>query len=373
MVDKEAYDSRSRRYNYDMMMAHLIVSEPCHAPIFDFDHAPDELQDLIQIAKQPRGPERSKWLNDFAANSWKAPDGEAEVLFAEDHLNAIRFLNRYLRKANAKLKQDGYFLCAFDTAQKRRAQIFCKYKRVSAYIFYFFDFLWHRVCPKFFLTRRFYYLCTKGVKKVYPRPEVLGRLYYCGFEVVGEQYIHDRYCVIAKKKSQPLTVPYSYGLFVKLPRVGKDGKLFNVHKFRTMYAYSEFLQNYVYVNNDLDTGGKFKDDYRITEWGRVLRKFWIDEIPMFVNILAGQMKLVGVRPLSQQYFNLYTPEMQQLRTKSKPGLLPPYYVDMPETLEEIQESEKRYLEAYFERPFRTNWHYFWKIIGNIVFKGKHSK
>ncbi len=373
MVDKEFYNGKSRRYNYDKMMKHLIVSETRHAPTFDFDHAPDELQELIQVAKQPRGPERSKWLNDFAANSWKVPDGEANVLFAEDHLNAIRYLNRYLREANKKLKQDGYFLCAFDTAQKHRAQIFSRHGRVFAYFIYFFDFLWHRVFPKVFLTRRFYYFCTKGVKKVYPRPEVLGRLYYCGFEVVGEQYIHDRYCVIAQKKRPPLSEPYTYGLFVKLPRVGKDGKIFNVFKFRTMYAYSEFLQKYVYVNNDLDLGGKFKDDYRITEWGRVMRKFWIDEIPMFVNIMAGQMKLVGVRPLSQQYFDLYTPDMQQLRIKTKPGLLPPYYVDLPETLEEIQASEKRYIDAYLEHPFRTDWKYFWKIINNIVFKGKRSR
>ena len=94
---------------------------------------------------------------------------------------------------------------------------------------------------------------------------------------------------------------------------------------------------------------------------------------MFVNMIKGQIKLVGVRPLSQQYFNLYTPELQQLRIKTKPGLLPPFYVDMPETLEEIQESEKRYLEAYLEHPFRTDWRYFWRIMGNIFFRGKRSK
>ena len=361
------------RYDYNKMMERLVVSETRHAPKFDFDHAPEELQELIEVAKRPRGAERSQWLNDYAEKSWQVPDGEADVLLAKDHLNAIRYLNRYLRAANAKLKQDGYFVCGFDTAQKRRVQFFSKYHPALAYFFYFFDFLWHRVCPKFFLTRRFYFWCTEGEKKVYPRPEVLGRLYYCGFEVVSEQYIHDRYCVVAQKKHPPCQEKYSYGLFIKLRRVGKDGKLFNVFKFRTMYAYSEFLQNYVYVNNELDVGGKFKDDYRVTEWGRVLRKLWIDELPAFVNILKGQMKLVGVRPLSQQYFDLYSAEVQQLRIKTKPGLLPPFYVDMPETLEEIQESEKRYIEAYLKHPFRTDWKYFWKVVGNIVFKGKRSK
>ena len=361
-----------QRYNYDKVMKRLIVTETRHAPHFDFDDAPEELQELVKIAVMPLGPERLQLLNEYAAQSWSVPDGEAEVVLAEDYLNSMRYLNRYFRKANEKLKQDGYFACGFDTAQKRRVQIFSRHCAFVAYILYFFDFLWHRVCPKMLLTKRFYFLCTRGVKKVYPRPEVLGRLYYCGFEVVAERYVYDRYCVIAQKKRSPRTEPHSSGLLIKLKRVGKDGKLFNLLKFRTMYAYSEFLQDYVYENNNLDVGGKFKDDYRVTEWGRVFRRFWIDELPTFINILKGQMKLVGVRPLSQQYFNLYSAEMQQLRIKTKPGLLPPYYVDLPETLEEIQESEKRYLEAYLKHPFRTNWKYFWKIVNNIVFRGKRS-
>ena len=301
------------RDNYDDVMEYLAVAETQHAPRFEFDNAPEQLRELIEVARTPRSPERSKWLNDFAKKTWSVPDSEAEVLFAEDHLNAIRYLNRYLRKANAKLKQDGYFLCAFDTSQKRRAQIFSRYPRIIAYIVYFFDFLWHRVCPKIGLTRRFYYFCTRKVRKVFPRPEVLGRLYYCGFDVVSEQYIHDRYCVIAQKKRQPSKEQHTYGALIRLRRIGKDGEKFNVFKFRTMYAYSEYLQTYIYENNDLDAGGKFHDDYRVTEWGRFLRKTWLDELPMFINILKGQMKLVGVRPLSQQYFDLYTTELQQLR------------------------------------------------------------
>lgn len=359
--------------NYDEVMEYLAVKETQHAPRFEFDDAPEMLRELIEVAETPRSPERSQWLKDFAEKTWSVPDGEAEVLYGPEHLNAIRYLNLYLRSANAKLKQDGYFVCAFDTAQKRRAQIFSKYPKIIAYIVYFFDFLWHRVCPKLRLTRRFYYWCTKKVRKVFPRPEVLGRLYYSGFEVVSERYIHDRYCVISQKKRKPDTEHHEYGMLIRLRRIGKDGKPFNVFKFRTMYAYSEYLQTYIYENNDLDVGGKFNDDYRITEWGRFLRKTWLDELPMFINMFKGQMKLVGVRPLSQQYYNLYTKEIQELRIKTKPGLLPPYYVDMPETLEEIQESERKYLEAYLEHPFRTDWRYFWGIFGNIVFKGKRSK
>ena len=81
------------------------------------------------------------WLNDYAEKSWSVPDGEAEVLLAKEHLNTIRHLNHFFRDANAKLKQDGYFFCAFDTAQKRRAQIFSRYPKFIAYIIYFIGFI----------------------------------------------------------------------------------------------------------------------------------------------------------------------------------------------------------------------------------------
>ena len=361
------------REDFGSALTYLARTETKHAPKFNLVAAPVELQELITMGYMPRSAERSKWLNDYVARCWAVPDGEAEVLLAEDHLNVIRYLNRYLRDANRKLKQDGYLVVSFDTAAKHRLQYYCKYPKWLANILYFFDFFWNRMCPKMGLTRRLYFFFTKRSRKVFPRPEILGRLYYCGFDVVAEQYVHDRYCVIAQKRGEPDKEHKNYGILVKLSRIGKDGEKFWVYKFRTMYAYSEYLQTYVYENNNLQKGGKFKDDYRITEWGSVFRKYWLDELPMFLNVLKGQMKLVGVRPLSEQYFNLYDPEMQQLRIKFKPGMLPPFYSDMPDTLEEIQESERRYCEEYQQHPFRTDWKYFWKILGNIIFGRKHSK
>jgi len=142
-----------------------------------------------------------------------------------------------------------------------------------------------------------------------------------------------------------------------------------------MYTYSEYIQSYIFQYQNLQSGGKFRDDYRINMWGKILRRTWLDELPMVWNMLRGEMKLVGVRPLSRQYFSLYTPEMQQLRTRTKPGLLPPFYYDRktPDTIEEVQASERRYLEAYLEKPFATDWRYFWGIVGNILFRRKRSK
>ena len=362
------------REDYESAMRYLRKDETKHAPEFDMSSAPADLQELMHIAEdEPLGEERYQKMVEFRDRSWSVPDGEAEVLLAEESLNILRYVNRHLRKCNEKLKDDGYLVVFFDTAAKHRLEIYAKYPRFIANIVYFFHFFWHRMCPKMRWTRRFYYFCNHKKKVVFPRPEVLGRLYYCGFDVVSERYVYDLYCIIAQKKRPPCAEPHTYGPIIKLNRVGKDGKMFWVYKFRTMYAYSEFLQTYVYEHNNLDEGGKFADDYRVTEWGKILRKCWMDEWPMFINIFKGQMKLVGVRPLSKQYFSLYSPEIQELRTRMKPGMLPPFYVDMPETLDEIQESERRYCEAYLKHPFRTDWKYFWKIVGNIVFKRKRSK
>lgn len=94
---------------------------------------------------------------------------------------------------------------------------------------------------------------------------------------------------------------------------------------------------------------------------------------MLINWVKGDLKLVGVRPLSSHYFSLYSQELQQLRIKTKPGLIPPFYADMPNTLAEIEASEIHYLTLYFKNPLMTDWRYFWKAMNNIVLKGKRSK
>ena len=127
-----------------------------------------------------------------------------------------------------------------------------------------------------------------------------------------------------------------------------------------------------YKKNDLQHGGKIKDDFRISPEGRIFRKIWLDEIPMLYNVIKGDMKLVGVRPLSRHYFNLYNEVLQRKRIKTKPGLIPPFYADMPSTLEEIMDSEMRYLKSYENSPFATDFRYFSKAMYNILIKRKRS-
>ena len=78
--------------------------------------------------------------------------------------------------------------------------------------------------------------------------------------------------------------------------------------------------------------------------------------------------MIGVRPLSQHYLSLYTHELREKRDLHKPGLIPPFYADMPKTIDEIMDSEMRYLEAYEKNPFTADVKYFFRIFHNIVVK-----
>lgn len=288
-------------------------------------------------------------------------------------INDIRFINKFFESVNRKLPDGGVFIGCVETKDQRKKRIFKKFPPVLNSIYYFFDFIIKRVFPKFNLTKRVYFFLTRGENRVISKAETFGRLYSCGFEIINEKNIRGRLYIVARKKRKPYYDPEpTYGPLVKLRRIGKDGKQINVYKLRTMHPFSEYLQEYVYDLSDLQEGGKFKDDFRITTAGKLFRKFWLDEFPMFINYFRGEMKLVGVRPLSEHYFSLYNKELQEKRIKIKPGLIPPFYVDIPKTLDEIQASEMKYLLAYEKHPFLTDWKYFWKAVWNIVFKKARS-
>ena len=157
-----------------------------------------------------------------------------------------------------------------------------------------------------------------------------------------------------------------------MSRVGYKGKMIGVYKLRTMYPYSEYLQKLIIKENKLAKSGKINNDYRITSWGKVCRKFWIDELPMIINLLKGELNIVGVRPISRDYFDRYPEEIQKIRIKTKPGLIPPYYADLPKSFLEIVESEKTYIESKFKKPVLTDILYFKRAFVNIVFKRARS-
>ena len=290
-------------------------------------------------------------------------------------LHTIQMLDEYLAEANKHVEDGTILWCHSMTAVLKHKLIRSRYPWGIGHLLTAIHYLWHRVCPKLRATHSIYFAITKGRNRTFNRVEVLGRIYRAGFEVIDEQFRDGEFFVVARKIQPAINdIAPTGSPIIHLRRIGKDGKEIVVHKFRTMYTYSEYIQPYVYRYQSLDRGGKFKDDYRVNIWGKVLRRIWLDELPMVWNMLQGDMKLVGVRPLSRQYYSLYTPELQAMRIKTKPGLLPPFYYESktPETLEEVQESERRYLEAYLKAPFKTDWKYFWGIVGNILLRRKHS-
>lgn len=318
--------------------------------------------------------DKQKALCCFLSDPYEnAEDASCSFVMDAGFLNGQRYLNRHLIFVNQKMQKGGIYICGFFSSEARNEYLHQQYPRMYPVV-HFFDFIWHRACPKLALTRHLYFTIYKKVKRVYPQPEVLGRLSYCGFDILDVEKFEGAVCVVCRKKGAPSRDEHpSYNLFIRLRRVGKNGRRFSVYKLRTMYAYSEYLQAYVYEHNSLDKSGKFADDFRVSGWGKRMRKCWLDELPMLLNVLKGDMKLVGVRPLSEHYYSLYTPEMQIYRIKTKPGMFPPYYVDMPQSLEEVQASEKKYLDAYFAHPVRTQWTYFWKIMASIFIKRHRSQ
>ncbi len=288
-------------------------------------------------------------------------------------VNDIQYINKFFETVNRKLPVGGVFIGTGETKEQRKKRIYRKYSPVLNRIIYFFDFVVKRVFPKFALTKKIYFLLTRGQNRVVSRAEILGRLYSCGFKVVEEKNIDNMFYFVVSKTCEPAyDMNPTYGPFVKLQRIGREGALIKVYKLRTMHPYAEYLQEYVYELQNLQDGGKFRNDFRISGFGKIMRALWLDELPMIFNLFKGQLKIVGVRPLSRQYFDLYSEELKALRIKYKPGLVPPFYADLPVTLEEIQESEMKYLIAYARQPFRTDWVYFWRAFGNIVFRKARS-
>ncbi len=289
-------------------------------------------------------------------------------------INDINKMNEFFKLINSKLEIDGVFVGCVETKEERRSRIFKKYPLGIAQVYYLFDFIFKRVFSKLWVTKWLYFFVTAGRNQVLSKAEALGRLVYCGFEIVDECEIDNlNYFVVKKEKFVESVKEPRFSILFKMKRVGKYGKMITVYKIRTMHPYAEYLQAYIYKIHNLQKGGKFKNDFRITTWGKVLRRLWIDEIPMIFNLVKGQLKIVGVRPLSKHYLSLYTSELKEKRIEIKPGLVPPYYADLPSTLEEIMQSEIRYINAYKVNPIITDLKYLFKASSNIIINKARSK
>jgi len=126
-------------------------------------------------------------------------------------------------------------------------------------------------------------------------------------------------------------------VFYRGERIGRGGKSFRIFKFRTMVVDAEKL-------GGPSTAG---DDPRLTKIGKFLKKFQLDEVPQLINVLRGEMSLVGPRPEVKMYVNMMTNEERSVILSIKPGmtdLASLYNFHEGEVLRGAADPEKAYLE-----------------------------
>lgn len=125
-------------------------------------------------------------------------------------------------------------------------------------------------------------------------------------------------------------------VFFRQERVGRHGRLFRIHKFRTMKAGGE---------GALLTVG---EDPRITRVGRWLRARRFDELPQLIDVLKGDMSIVGPRPEVPKYVALYAPEVREKVLSVRPGITDPAslaFRDEGERLARAADPEREYVEV----------------------------
>lgn len=149
-------------------------------------------------------------------------------------------------------------------------------------------------------------------------------------------------------------------------RVGRKGVPFKFRKFRTMVPDAEMRLNDLLSRNEMDGPVfKIKDDPRITRVGHFLRKSSLDEIPQLINILQGDMSIVGPRPALPREVEQYG-EFERQRLIVQPGLtcywqIQPHRNEL--SFDEWMELDMKYIE---ERSFWTDWKIIFKTIGAVL-------
>ena len=138
-------------------------------------------------------------------------------------------------------------------------------------------------------------------------------------------------------------------IFFAQKRVGKNGRVFKMYKFRSMYADAEERKKELMAQNEM-SGFMFKmeNDPRITKIGGFMRKTSLDEFPQFLNILKGDMSLVGTRPPTLDEFSQYSPYHKK-RLSFRPGLTGMWQVSGRSDItdfEEIVRLDVEYIEDW---------------------------
>ena len=158
------------------------------------------------------------------------------------------------------------------------------------------------------------------------------------------------------------------GAIFRQRRVGRDGKLFWLYKFRTMCPDAEEQLNELLSQNQMDGPVfKIKGDPRITRVGRFLRKTSLDELPQLLNVLLGDMSIVGPRPALPREVELYS-DYQRQRLYVTPGLscywqIAPHRNEM--SFDEWVALDMKYIQ---ERSFWVDWKIIFLTVRAMLMK-----
>jgi len=156
-------------------------------------------------------------------------------------------------------------------------------------------------------------------------------------------------------------------MFYTQVRVGKDGRLFNIIKFRTMRADAEFQTGPVWTK---------KNDSRVTTIGRFLRETHIDELPQLINVLKGDMSIIGPRPERPHFVDMLNDEIHGYtrRLAVKPGItgLAQCCCKYDETISDVKR-KLRYDVLYIKnRCWMLDMEIIWRTLSVSLLGGKHQ-
>jgi len=156
-------------------------------------------------------------------------------------------------------------------------------------------------------------------------------------------------------------------VFYTQVRVGKDGRFFNIIKFRTMRADAESQTGPVWTK---------KNDSRITTIGRFLRETHIDELPQLINVLKGDMSIIGPRPERPHFVDMLNEEIHGYtrRLDVKPGItgLAQCYCKYDETISDVKR-KLRYDVLYIKNKcWRLDMEIIWRTLNISLLGEKHQ-
>ena len=156
--------------------------------------------------------------------------------------------------------------------------------------------------------------------------------------------------------------------------LGKDSKPFIAYKLRTMVPEAEKLASMLAIQNGFYKHGKIISDPRITPLGKIIRKYFIDEVPQIYNIIRKEMDIIGIRPRTKEGWEIQFPKEHKINSlRYKPGLIGvQYYYPELNSLSDIVEAETEYLQRKDKDPIKTDIYYRNRIIQNILFKELRS-